>query len=168
MKNKGEIFSFDLHESKLSLIEGGRDRLGLDIIKVNDRDARYPDESLLGTADKVICDVPCSGLGVLGKKPDLRHRDISAIKELPPLQARILENAADALAKDGVLVYSTCTLLPDENEEQVKAFLSRHPEFAVEPFTVGEAAFEGMVTLAPDTHGTDGFFISCLRKKDNT
>lgn len=168
MENTGEVRSFDLHENKISLIRRGAEKLGLSNITAAAADARAADPEALGQFDRVICDVPCSGYGVLAKKPDIRYKDFSLAAGLLPVQAAILESASRLVKKDGVLVYSTCTLLPDENEEQVKAFLSRHPEFAVEPFTVGEAAFEGMVTLAPDTHGTDGFFISCLRKKDNT
>ena len=163
MENKGQIDAFDLHESKLSLVTSGAERLGITALKAETADATLPRPERAGVYDRVICDVPCSGLGVLGKKPDLRHRDISAIKELPPLQARILENAADALAKDGVLVYSTCTLLGAENRKQVEAFLSLHPEFRACPFSVGGlSAPDGMLELTPDRDGTDGFFIAKL------
>ena len=165
MENTGEVRSFDLHENKLSLIRRGAEKLGLVNITAAAADARAADPANLGMFDRVICDVPCSGYGVLAKKPDIRYKDLSLAAGLVPVQAAILESASRLVKSGGVLVYSTCTLLRDENEEQVQAFLSRHPEFEAEAFTVGETAFDGMVTLAPDTHGTDGFFIAKMRKK---
>lgn len=165
MKNEGEIFSFDLHESKLSLIEGGRDRLGLGIIKVSDRDARYPDESLLDTADKVLCDVPCSGLGVLAKKPDLRYKDVSDTEELAALQLEILKASVRYLKVGGELLYSTCTLNPIENEETVKRFLSENSDYRAVDFESGGFKSEkGMLTLAPHKHGCDGFFMAKIKR----
>ena len=164
MQNTGEVKSFDLHENKISLIRRGAKKLGLSNITAAAADARNADPEALGQFDRVICDVPCSGYGVLAKKPDIRYKDFSLAVGLLPVQAAILESASRLVSVGGVLVYSTCTLLPDENEEQINAFLARHPEFEIESFTVGETAFEGMVTLAPDTHGTDGFFIAKLKR----
>ena len=164
--DKAEIYSFDLHESKLSLIESGRERLGLSSIKVGARDALTPDKNLLGRADKVICDAPCSGLGVLGKKPDLRYKDFSVMTELPSLQYDILTAASGYLKAGGELVYSTCTLNPDENEKVVEKFLSENVGFESVPFTIGNLEAEnGMLTLLPHIHGTDGFFIAKIRRK---
>ena len=158
--------SFDLHGSKLSLIESGRDRLGLKSLSVAERDATTPDESLLGMADRVICDAPCSGLGVLGKKADLRYKDLSVLEELPPLQLEILTKSAGYLKVGGVLVYSTCTLNPSENEGVVKGFLQNNPNYELLPFAVGELkAEEGTLTLRPDLHGTDGFFMAKIIRK---
>lgn len=166
MKNKGKIHSFDLHESKLSLIESGKDRLGLTIIDVSARDAREPDESLFGTADKLICDAPCSGLGVLGKKPDLRYKDFATITELPALQLEILEQSVKYLKDGGIAVYSTCTLNPAENEDVIAKFLENNPDFSLVPFKVGEiSADSGMLTLLPQKHGTDGFFMAKIIKR---
>ena len=166
MKNEGKISSFDLHESKLSLITSGRDRLGLNIIDVADGDATSPREELFGTADKLICDAPCSGLGVLGKKPDLRYKDMASVAELPALQLQILTESVKYLKAGGVAVYSTCTLNPLENEDVVSAFLSEHPNFELLPFKVGEYfADGGMLTLLPHKHGTDGFFMAKIIKK---
>ena len=163
MENRGQIDAFDLHESKLSLVTSGAGRLGITLLHADVADAALPRPERAGKYDRVICDVPCSGLGVLGKKPDLRHRDIASLEELPPLQAKILENAADALAPGGVLVYSTCTLLGAENRGQVEAFLKNRPDLRPCPFSVGSlSAPDGMLELAPDTHGTDGFFIAKL------
>ena len=173
MENQGEVHSFDLHKSKLSLITSGAERLGLTVITADERDARNPDPSLLGRCDRVLCDVPCSGLGVIAKKPEIRHKDLTESARLPAIQAAILEASAGYLKPGGVLVYSTCTVLPAENQNVVRAFLVAHPEF--EPF---EFAFptedatvtdivseEGMVTLLPDRNRTDGFFIARLRRK---
>ena len=164
--DEAEIHSFDLHESKLSLIESGRERLGLASISVSARDALTPDDSLSGKADRVICDAPCSGLGVLGKKPDLRYKDSSAMTELPSLQYDILTASSKYLKVGGELVYSTCTLNPDENERVVEKFLSENIDFEATPFTVGALNAEGgMLTLLPHIHSTDGFFIAKIRRK---
>ena len=173
MENRGEVHAFDLHKSKLSLIESGAARLGLTIVTADERDARKPDPELLGRCDRVLCDVPCSGLGVIAKKPEIRHKDLTESSRLPAIQAAILEASAGYLKPGGVLVYSTCTILPAENGDVVSAFLTAHPEF--EPFdftfpakdgTVSDIVSEGgMVTLLPDANRTDGFFIARLRRK---
>lgn len=163
----GEIYSFDLHESKLSLIRDSAKRLGLSSIKPLALDATAPKEELVGKVDKVLCDVPCSGLGVIGKKPDLRYKDIGSLnEELPSLQLKILEESARYLKPSGTLTYSTCTLNRAENEDVVRAFLNKHPDFYTEDFSVGALSSEdGMLTLYPHLHGTDGFFVSKLRRK---
>ncbi len=162
---EGRVYSFELHESKLSLIEDGAGRLCLDNITVSSRDAREPDPSLLGTLDAVICDVPCSGLGVIGKKPDLRYRDLSNIGELPALQYEILSKSAGYLKVGGRLLYSTCTLNPEENECVTHRFTSEHPEYELTSFSLGElSAPQGSITLFPHIHNTDGFYISLIRK----
>ena len=164
----GSVHSFDIHESKLSLIEDGRQRLGLSNITASARDAREPDESLLGKADRVICDVPCSGLGVFAKKPDLRYKSLDSIAELPELQYEILKASVKYLKPGGVLVYSTCTLNPDENERITDKFISEHDGFSYEPFSVGSLdATDGKITLLPHKHGTDGFYVAKLRKNND-
>ncbi len=165
MKNKGEIFSFDLHESKLSLIERGRDRLGLGIIKVAERDATEPKAELLGTCDKVLCDVPCSGLGVLSKKPDLRYKDITNTEELSSLQLEILRASSRYLKPGGELLYSTCTLNPAENGDNVDKFLEENKNFAMVDFTVGTlSSSDGRLTLLPHENNSDGFFMAKLKR----
>jgi 16S rRNA (cytosine967-C5)-methyltransferase len=172
MQNMGEIYSFDLHESKLSLVRSGAERLGIDIIKTQKRDARTPDEALIGKADRVLCDVPCSGLGVLAKKPELRNKDLTESARLPAIQREILEKSATYLKSGGVLVYSTCTLLPEENENVVNDFLASHADFCAEDFEISPIydglptvrSKGGCVTLTPDEHGVDGFFIAKLKK----
>ena len=173
MGNEGQVHSFDLHKSKLSLIASGAKRLGISIISVGERDARTPDPALLGACDRVLCDVPCSGLGVLAKKPEIRHKDLSESARLPAIQAAILEASSAYVKPGGVLVYSTCTLLPAENEHVVSAFLSAHPEFspvefsfpAADPAVQDVVSERGMVTLYPDTNSTDGFFIAKLCRR---
>lgn len=162
---EGRVYSFDLHESKLSLISDGALRLGLDNISVFARDALSADPELFGKADRVICDVPCSGFGVFSKKPDIRYKDLGAVSQLPALQYSILEESVRYLKTGGVLVYSTCTLIPDENEGVSDKFVSEHPEFEYEPFICSElSAPDGKLTLLPHRHGTDGFYIAKLRK----
>lgn len=163
---KCEIHAFDLHESKLSLIRSGSERLGLDCISTLGRDAIDPDRKLFNMADRVICDAPCSGLGVLGKKPDLRYKDIDMTTNLPALQLEILTASARYLKEDGIMIYSTCTLNPKENERVVGEFIAANPDFEMLPFNVGElVADNGMLTLLPHVHCTDGFFIAKIRRK---
>ena len=166
MQNTGRLTAFDLHENKLSLIEKGASRLGLTNVKTAARDGRTFDPSLEGTADRVLCDVPCSGFGVLAKKPEIRYKHLADCAPLPDIQLAILENACRYVRSGGVLVYSTCTLLPEENEGNVARFLARHPEFSPCAFTVGDlTARDGMLTLTPDEHGTDGFFMAKFTKE---
>lgn len=169
MENRGEIFAFDLHKNKLSLVESGAKRLGIDIIKTEAHDAREPIEELFESVDRVLCDVPCSGFGVIAKKPELRYKDPAESERLPSIQLAILKNSSRYLKRGGTLVYSTCTVFPEENEENIARFLEKHSEFSLVPFRAGNLDCpEGMITLFPDLHGTDGFFIAKLQKKDLT
>ena len=166
MKNKGKIFAFDLHKNKLSLVIKGAKRLKIDIIEVAQCDGRTFLPEFKEKADRVICDVPCSGFGVLAKKPELRYKDPNESSALPNIQLSILENACKYVKSGGILLYSTCTVLPEENEENVNAFLSAHPEFSLLPWNAGDLNAErGMITLLPHVHGTDGFFIAKLIRK---
>lgn len=167
MGNKGEIHSFDLHKSKLSLIEKNAARLGIDIITAEERDGRKPDETLFGKADKVLCDVPCSGLGVIAKKPEIRYKEIAEFARLPEIQYNILLESAKYVNVGGILVYSTCTVLPEENAENVKKFLSENPKFEAAEFSVGGLSSQGgMLSLTPDEHNTDGFFVAKMKRKE--
>ena len=160
------ITSFDLHDSKLSLISSGAERLNLKSVRAETRDATEPAEQLIGRADAVLCDVPCSGLGVFSKKPDLRYKDITALAELSELQYKILKESSKYLKAGGRLVYSTCTLRREENEDIVDRFVLENPEFELEDFTVSKLKSKGgKLTLYPHIHKTDGFFISKIRKK---
>ena len=164
MGDIGEIRSFDLHANKISLIERGAENLALTSVTAAAADARTASPETVGTFDRVLADVPCSGYGVLGKKPDIRYKSVEDAAGLVPVQAAILDAAATCVRAGGVLVYSTCTLLPEENEQQIAAFLARHPHFAPEPFAVGAISCDGVLTLTPDEHATDGFFIAKLRR----
>lgn len=166
MAGKGEIISCDIHPHKLRLIEAGRDRLGLSIVQPVLQNGANCNREWLARFDRVIVDAPCSGLGVIRKKPDIRYKDPQALKGLPEVQYSILENSADYVKPDGVLLYSTCTLLRRENEDVVERFLEEHPEFqadAVKLPGIGEIC--GMATLWPHRYGTDGFFIARLKRR---
>ena len=166
MENRGAIYSFDLHENKLGLIRRGADRLGIDIITASARDGNTPDEDLFGRADVTICDAPCSGLGVIAKKPDIRYKDPETFVRLPEIQRSLLSAAARYVRPGGVLLYSTCTLRRAENDEVARDFLEHDPEFTADPFTVfGVDAPDGTLTLMPHKHGTDGFYIAKFRRK---
>ena len=166
MENKGTILAFDIHENKLSLVKSGAERLGISIISTKAQDARAPLDELFGKADKIICDVPCSGFGIIGKKPEIRYKDVKGCAALPKIQLDILKNVSNYLKVGGTLVYSTCTVLPDENENNIRAFLDKHGNFELVPFTVGELNAEcGMITLLPHVHNTDGFFIAKLVRR---
>ena len=117
--------------------------------------------------DVVLADVPCSGLGIIRKKPDIRYRDLETAKELPALQRAILWNQARYVRPGGVLMYSTCTILKRENEEVVSAFLESHPDFHTEKLALPgnfPGNETGMLTLYPGQYDTDGFFICRLRR----
>lgn len=166
MDNCGAIYSFDLHENKLSLVNSGADRLKISIIKTNACDGRHFLPEFEEKADRIICDVPCSGFGVLAKKPELRYKNPEESASLPKIQRDILNNACKYLKSGGTLIYSTCTILPEENEKNIEQFLSSHPDFTLEPWKIGNIVAEsGMITLLPHIHKTDGFFIAKLKRK---
>ena len=149
MGNVGTVRAFDLHENKLSLIKRTAAALGVTIITTEARDGRDPDPSLIGTADRVLCDAPCSGLGVIGKKPDIKYKPLSSIEALPQIQYDILKGASRYVREGGVLLYSTCTLNPDENEHVVQRFLAAHGEFSLVPFDLGPAGVSDNVYGSP-------------------
>ena len=166
MENRGRIVACDIHASKLPLVRSGAERLGIEIIEASERDSSAPlPDGMKESFDRVICDVPCSGYGVIAKKPELRYKRPDDPPVLPGLQYRILESAAGALKPGGRLVYSTCTLLPEENTGVVGRFLSDHPDFAAADFAVGSRRSSGgSLTLLPGG-GTDGFFIALIVRK---
>ena len=167
MQNRGMILSCDLHEKKLRRVSEGARRLGLDILRTRTLDARKAGEMLEERFDLVLADVPCSGLGVIRKKPDIRYKPEAELAGLPDIQLDILRGLAPCVRPGGVLLYSTCTTRERENAGVCAAFLAEHTEFAPEPFTLPEpagAAETGMLSLWPHIHGTDGFFLCKLRK----
>lgn len=154
MNNTGKILASDLHENKLSLVREGAARLGLSILETRAADARTLTPEDVGRFDRVLCDVPCSGYGVMAKKPELRCKDPSVSEGLPEIQSAILSAASRLVSPGGKLVYSTCTLVSAENGDNVRRFLSGHPEFTLTKER----------TLAPDTDGTDGFYFAVLAR----
>ena len=166
MGNGGDILSCDIHPHKLKLIESGAARLGITIVRTALADGRERHAAWVEQADVVLADVPCSGLGIIRKKPDIRWKDPALLAQLPPIQSAILDNAAGYVRPGGVLVYSTCTVLPEENGGVAEAFLAAHPEFTKEEFTLpGIGKCDGEVTLWPQRHGTDGFYICRMRRR---
>ncbi len=166
MEDRGEIVSCDIHPHKIRLLEAGRDRLGLSVIAPTLQSAAAFRPEWERGFDAVLTDVPCSGLGVIRKKPDIRYKDPGPMEDLPGLQRAILDNCARYVRPDGVLLYSTCTLLERENEGMVEGFLSDHSGFVLEPFTLPEFGEQpGMMTFWPHIHHTDGFFVAKLRKR---
>ena len=168
MGGRGSITSCDVHAHKTGLIAAGAARLGLENITACRQDATEPVPQWIGAMDAVLCDVPCSGLGIIRKKPDIRYKDLKELEQLPQLQLKILTNQAQYVRPGGVLLYSTCTVLKRENEDVVNAFLAHHPEYTTEPLElpgVFGSNDNGMLTLIPGQYDTDGFFICRLRRK---
>ena len=168
MENCGRILAFDIYEEKIRRIECNAARLGISIIEAQMRDAREIGAAYEGLADRVLVDAPCSGLGVLRRKPDARwKKSASDRKTLPPLQRSILASAARAVKAGGVLVYSTCTMEECENAAVVADFLHVHPNFTLEQtgaFLPEQKSTEPMIQIMPETDGPDGFFIARMRR----
>lgn len=160
----GEIHAFDIYEKRVELIKKGAVRLGLENVKASTGDASVHNADL-GLADKVLCDVPCSGFGIIGRKPEIKYKSEDEAKEIERLQYPILNNAASYVKKGGRLLYSTCTLSRNENENVCERFLSEHKDFSnVVPLP--EISDEKYLTLMPHKHGTDGFFIALFERKE--
>lgn len=159
LENRGKVHSFDLHKNRLNLIDKGTMRLGISSVMTKDNDARKPLEELFDTADAVLCDVPCSGLGIIAKKPDIRYKAKEEIERLPEIQREILTQSAKYVKCGGILVYSTCTLRKAENEDNIEYFLENNKNFVL-----ADDVFDGkgMKTFFPHTDGTDGFFAAKL------
>ena len=168
MEGTGDITSCDVHAHKAKLIENGAARLGLTNIRALQQDATASVAEWKDAMDAVICDVPCSGLGIIRKKPDIRYKNLKELEALPALQLQILKNQASYVKKGGTLLYSTCTVLKRENEDVVKSFLAERDDFCTEPLALPEVFpgnETGMLTLIPGEYDTDGFFICRLRRK---
>ena len=153
MENKGEVISCDIYDHKCELIKKSANRLGLDIIKPMVQDATVYNKNL-GEFDCVLCDVPCSGLGIIRRKPDIKYKDFSEFDGLLPIQKAILNNAKSYVKAGGKLLYSTCTLRKSENEDIVNEFLAQNNDFKL----------EYSHTFMPHIDGTDGFYCALLIK----
>ncbi len=168
MVGTGHITACDIHAHKIGIIQAGAQRLGLENITPRLQDATAFVAEWEGKMDAVICDVPCSGLGIIRKKPDIRYKNLKELEALPPLQLQILENQARYVKPGGLLLYSTCTLVRAENEGVLERFLKNHPEYHLEPLPL-PAPFpkneNGMLALVPGEYDTDGFFIARLRRE---
>ncbi len=168
MENRGMLTSCDIHPHKIALIEKGAARLGIENLHVRVQDASARCEAFVGQMDVVVADVPCSGLGVIRKKPDIRYKELAPLERLPQVQRAILENVSAYVKPGGVLLYSTCTVLRRENEAVAQAFLQAHPEFSAEPLELPDGlrvTDPRFVTLLPGQHDCDGFFICKMRKQ---
>ncbi|MGG4032205.1 16S rRNA (cytosine(967)-C(5))-methyltransferase RsmB [Paenibacillus cisolokensis] len=183
MEDRGEVWANDLHPHKRKLIEDQAGRLGLASVRAITGDAAELDRRFdPASFDVVLLDAPCTGFGVIRRKPDIKWtkspEDIAAIADL---QRRLLETAAALVRPGGTLVYSTCTIEPEENENQIARFLERHPEFAADPAwpertlaalrragAIGGGPFPGMAQILPHHFGSDGFFIARLRRRSDS
>ena len=173
MGDEGEIVSCDIFAEKIKKIKQGAKRLGLSCIRARLQDATAFDPSL-GQFDRVLCDAPCSGIGIIGRKPEIKYKKEQDLQDLPQVQAKIQDNVSRYVKKGGTLLYSTCTLLERENSAVVQAFLKEHPEF--EPAALPEMVQKACgiadkqawkVTLLPhkgQRAQTDGFFIATMKK----
>ena len=168
MGGEGKIRSCDIYRHKTQLIQKSAERLGLHNIIVREQDATENRPNWNDKMDVVLADVPCSGYGIIRKKPDIRYKDPAEMDQLPALQLQILNNQARYVKPGGLLLYSTCTLLRRENEEVVEDFLYNNTDFTLEPLPlppVFPRNTTGMLTLVPGEYDTDGFFIARLRRK---
>lgn len=169
MGNMGKVRSGDIHRHKTTLIQNGADRLGLTNILVREQDATENHPSWFEKMDVVLADVPCSGYGIIRKKPDIRYKDTEEMARLPEVQLKILYKQADYVKPGGVLLYSTCTLVRRENEAVVESFLKNRKDFQLEPLQLPDVFPRnetGMLTLVPGEYDTDGFFICRMRRKE--
>ena len=171
MNNKGTIIARDIHDHKLKLVRENAERLGITIIKTENFNGKDLDKNLLSRADRVLVDAPCSGLGIIRRKPEIKYRKQPAdIKSIMTIQYDILKNASRYLKLGGELVYSTCTINPKENGDIVREFLDCNPDYTLidiskeyEDFIPGKHT-KSMIQLYPNIHNTDGFFISKIMR----
>ncbi|MCD7742612.1 MAG: 16S rRNA (cytosine(967)-C(5))-methyltransferase RsmB [Ruminococcus sp.] len=161
MNNNGKVYSLDLHKNRVKLIQSGCKRLGLDIVNANVNDAKIYNSSL-PMADVVLCDLPCSGLGVIARKPEIKYNNLTDFERLPYVQHDILECCSKYVKVGGTLVFSTCTLSRAENDENTKRFLAEHNDFEPAPLWQSFGHFDGYtsLTVLPSYFGSDGFYIS--------
>ena len=156
MQQTGRVYAFDLYEHRVALVNEGAERLGLNNLITGVNDAAVPNAKM-PLADRVLCDVPCSGFGIIRRKPEIRYKDLDELKDLPATQYAILVTACTYLKTGGTLVYATCTLNKKENEKVVERFLGEHPQFQLNE----------MQTIFPSVDGGDGFFYAVMEKNDD-
>lgn len=169
MQNQGRVLAFDQYKGKVGLIRKGAERLGLSVIQAQVRDASDPKQPLLN-ADCVLCDAPCSGLGIIRRKPEIRYKNPNDLDALPKIQRQILAQAARQVRVGGRLMYSTCSLNPAENGQVADWFLQQHPEFEPLPLPLSGVWQHAIpepghqLTLMPYVHPCDGFFVSAFQR----
>lgn len=169
MENCGRLLAFDLHEKRARLIADGAKRLGLDIIEAGANNAKlFRDD--IPPADRVLCDVPCSGLGVIRRKPEIKYKDLTEFEKLPEIQYQILDVSSRYVKQYGFIVYSTCTLSDAENALVVLRFLKEHTDFELAPLWNDMGKFDGekMLSVLPSYFGSDGFFIAKMKRTGKT
>ncbi len=172
MQNRGKIIATDVYESRLKSVDFLSNALGIDIIKTKTADATVIEKELIGKADKVLADVPCSGLGIIRRKPDIKYKEnITDFAEINEIQSKILYTAYRYLKSGGVLVYSTCTINPKENLELIKKFLAEHNDIKLDKIDsthitgkAKEMGEKGYIEIFPDKDMSDGFFVCRLKK----
>ena len=162
MEDRGRLVACDLHPKRVGLIAKGARRLGLHCVEALAADGSVWEESR-GRFDRVLCDVPCSGYGILRRKPEVRYKPLEETAGLPAIQYKILETSAKYTKEGGLLLYSTCTLHPRENQQVVERFLQAHPEFSPHPLTA-IGVEEGQLTLINTRWDSDGFFLAALER----
>ncbi|GEQ19604.1 ribosomal RNA small subunit methyltransferase B [Clostridium butyricum] len=168
--NTGKVLAFDLHESKLGLIKENCERLGITNVTTFAQDATKLNAELVASTDRVLIDVPCSGLGIIRKKPEIKwNKKRNDLREIIPVQREIMNNAWQYLKQGGVMIYSTCTLNKEENEENIEWFVNNHEDCEVKRIFVGKQdnlvySREGLLTVMPNEN-MDGFFIAKLEKR---
>ncbi len=176
MQNKGEIIAWDIHSHRIKLIEQNCIRLKTTIVKPKIKNAKTPEKKLYNVFDKVVIDAPCSGLGVIRRKPDIKwSKKLKDIQALKKEQAQILEVCSRYVKPGGILIYSTCSIDPEENANIVSAFIRKNQHFIYDdlrPYLPKKLHKDinkpyGHITLYPNIHGTDGFFIARLKKITN-
>ncbi len=174
MNNKGTVVARDVHEHKLKLVNEAAERLGIDIIKTELMDAVCDNPKDKEAFDRVLLDAPCTGLGIIRRKPDIKWaRETKDQDNIAKLQRMLISNVAKAVKPGGVMVYSTCTILPSENEDVVNGFLEENCDFELDdistylPDNLAQYSQKGMLQLYPDRDGIDGFFIARIRRKES-
>ena len=166
MNNTGQVVSRDIYDHKLKLIKAASKRLGLTNVDVEEFDGMKLDRESIGKFDYVLADVPCSGLGIIRRKPEIKYKEKEEFRQLPPIQKKILENASKYVKVGGTLIYSTCTIQDSENIDVVNEFLQKNKNFELVPIKEVNVDLEnqekGYMKIYPNVHNMDGFFISKL------
>lgn len=169
VNDKADIVAFDIHGNKLSLVKNNANRLGIKNITYKEMDATIFDEGLENSSDYVLIDVPCSGLGIIRKKPEIKYtKDLKALKEIVEIQRKIMSNSAKYVKVGGTILYSTCTLNKEENQDNIEWFIKSYPEYSLEPLFYGNLPNfiydNGTVTILPNKY-MDGFFIAKFKRR---